>query len=278
MVLFSVCLAWVSSAQAQAGEPAAPTTAPEAKDRSSSHDAPPEENQAAETTGEAPLGLMRRFVGDQKEIWTSPARLRFSDTEWLVPLSGIAAGLFVTDRDFSKHLSHNPSTISNYKTLSDAGVATLAGGAAGMWLLGHVRHNEHWSETGFLAGEAALKLKEGCDLHAEAFSGAEFLHGPIAMVSPQYPVLLFMPTDAAAAGLQELASQLERKGATVLRTGNDGASELPALPADHPGTDAACLVQSFYGFLAHLAERRGAIPRKSPKISDTSSLVPDLYK
>jgi membrane-associated phospholipid phosphatase len=156
MVLFSVCLAWVSSAQAQAGEPAAPTTAPEAKDRSSSHDAPPEENQAAETTGEAPLGLMRRFVGDQKEIWTSPARLRFSDTEWLVPLSGIAAGLFVTDRDFNKHLSHNPSTISNYKNLSDAGVATLAGGAAGMWLLGHVRHNEHWSETGFLAGEAAL--------------------------------------------------------------------------------------------------------------------------
>ena len=156
MVLFSVCLAWVSSAQAQAGEPTAPTTAPEAKDRSSSHDAPPEENQAAETTGEAPLGLMRRFVGDQKEIWTSPARLRFSDTEWLVPLSGIAAGLFVTDRDFNKHLSHNPSTISNYKNLSDAGVATLAGGAAGMWLLGHVRHNEHWSETGFLAGEAAL--------------------------------------------------------------------------------------------------------------------------
>ena len=25
-----------------------------------------------------------------------------------------------------------------------------------MWVLGHVKHNEHWSETGFLAGEAAL--------------------------------------------------------------------------------------------------------------------------
>src|SRR5207302_9243090 len=25
-----------------------------------------------------------------------------------------------------------------------------------MWLLGHASHNEHWSETGFLAGEAAL--------------------------------------------------------------------------------------------------------------------------
>src|SRR5712664_3581845 len=101
-------------------------------------------------------GLGKRFLEDQKQIWTSPARLRFSDTEWLVPLSGITAGLFVTDRDFSKHLSQNPTTIRHYKTLSNAGVAALVGGAGGMWVLGHVKHNQHWSETGFLAGEAAL--------------------------------------------------------------------------------------------------------------------------
>jgi membrane-associated phospholipid phosphatase len=101
-------------------------------------------------------GLAKDFLRDQEEIWTSPARLRFSDTEWLVPFSGITAGLFVTDRDFSKHLSQNPTTISHYKTLSNAGVGALIGGAGGMWLLGHVSHNEHWSETGFLAGEAAL--------------------------------------------------------------------------------------------------------------------------
>src|SRR2546430_10496720 len=101
-------------------------------------------------------GLARSFLGDQEQIWKSPAKLRFSDTEWLVPLSGISAGLFVTDHDFSKHLSQNPSTISHYKTLSNAGVGALIGGAGGMWLLGHVSHHEHWSETGFLAGEAAL--------------------------------------------------------------------------------------------------------------------------
>jgi membrane-associated phospholipid phosphatase len=100
--------------------------------------------------------LASDFLVDQKQIWTSPAKLRLSDTEWLVPLSGITAGLFVTDRDFSKHLSQNPTTISHYKTLSNAGVGALIGGAGGMWLLGHVSHNEHWSETGFLAGEAAL--------------------------------------------------------------------------------------------------------------------------
>jgi hypothetical protein len=101
-------------------------------------------------------GLGKQFLLDQQQIWTSPAKLRFSDTQWLVPLSGIAAGLFVTDAEYSKHLSHSPSTISHYKTVSDAGIAALIGGAGGMWLLGHVKHNEHWSETGFLAGEAAL--------------------------------------------------------------------------------------------------------------------------
>jgi membrane-associated phospholipid phosphatase len=101
-------------------------------------------------------GLGKEFLIDQEQIWTSPAKIRFSDTQWLVPLSGITAGLFVTDSDFSRHLSKNPTTISHYKTLSNAGVGALIGGAGGMWLLGHVRHNEHWSETGFLAGEAAL--------------------------------------------------------------------------------------------------------------------------
>jgi hypothetical protein len=62
----------------------------------------------------------------------------------------------VTDREFSRHLSHNPTTINHYKSLSNAGLAALVGGAGGMWVMGHVSHNEHWSETGFLAGEAAL--------------------------------------------------------------------------------------------------------------------------
>jgi membrane-associated phospholipid phosphatase len=102
------------------------------------------------------VGLGKDFLGDQKQIWTSPARLRFSDANWLVPVSGFAAGLFVTDRDVSTHLSTDPKTISHYKTISTAGVAALAGGAAGMWLLSYGTHNEHWRETGLLAGEAAI--------------------------------------------------------------------------------------------------------------------------
>jgi membrane-associated phospholipid phosphatase len=101
-------------------------------------------------------GLGKEFLLDQEQIWTSPAKLRLSDVQWLVPLSGITAGLFVTDTDYSKHLSRSPTTIRHYSTISNAGIGALIGGAGGMWLLGHVKHNEHWSETGFLAGEAAL--------------------------------------------------------------------------------------------------------------------------
>jgi glucosamine--fructose-6-phosphate aminotransferase (isomerizing) len=71
---------------------------------------------------------------------------------------------------------------------------------------------------------------------------------------------------------RELAANLEHKGAIVLRTGRDGGFGLPVLPPDHPATDAACLVQSFYGFLGDLAERRGAdihAPRHLRKVTRT---------
>jgi membrane-associated phospholipid phosphatase len=101
-------------------------------------------------------GHIADFVADQKHIWTSPFRIRSSDATWLIPLSGITAGLFVTDREYSASLSRNPSTLSHYKTFSDAGVAALIGGSAGLYLFSFPTHNERWRETGFLAGEAAL--------------------------------------------------------------------------------------------------------------------------
>src|SRR6266851_5388094 len=155
-LLLSVGKVSVSYAQEQRTKPAASETASEKYNPSSKTDVPPDANAVTKASQGTRTGLVGRFVRDQREIWTSPARIRFSDTEWLVPLSGITAGLFVTDRDFSKHLSQSPTTITHYKTLSNAGVAALIGSASGMWLLGHVKHNDHWRETGFLAGEAAL--------------------------------------------------------------------------------------------------------------------------
>ncbi len=96
------------------------------------------------------------FFQDQKHIWTSPARTRLADATWLVPLGGLAAGLFATDRQYSASLRHDSTTLSHYRTVSNLGVASLVGAGAGLYLLSFPTHNEHWRETGFLAGEAAL--------------------------------------------------------------------------------------------------------------------------
>src|SRR5215467_11454629 len=66
--------------------------------------------------------VFSEFVGDQRQLWTSPARLRLSDSEWLVPLAGFSAALFASDAQFSRHLSSDPKTVNRYSKLSNAGI------------------------------------------------------------------------------------------------------------------------------------------------------------
>jgi glucosamine--fructose-6-phosphate aminotransferase (isomerizing) len=103
---------------------------------------------------------------------------------------------------------------------------------------------------------------------------------------------MFMPTDQAAAGMQQLAADLRRKGTALFTTepgsvpsratssfssgrggGDPGLSgRLPALASEHPETDAVCLVQSFYAMLIRLAERLGLDvdrPRHLQKVTRT---------
>jgi glutamine---fructose-6-phosphate transaminase (isomerizing) len=125
-----------------------------------------------------------------------------------------------------------------------------------------------------VAREAALKLKETCMLHAEAFSSAEFRHGPIALVSSTYPILVLAPTDEAGPGISDLIADLRRDGACVLITaaGERKTGVLPALAPEQPDADAICLIQSFYAFLVRLAQQRGADvdrPRHLQKVTRT---------
>jgi hypothetical protein len=70
-----------------------------------------EDEETSVTLPRTAGGLGERFLQDQQQIWTSPTRLRWADANWLLPLSGVSAGLFVTDADMSRHISHNPTTV-----------------------------------------------------------------------------------------------------------------------------------------------------------------------
>lgn len=111
-----------------------------------------------------------------------------------------------------------------------------------------------------IAREAALKLKELADLHAEAFSGAEFLHGPVALVEASYPLLMFVAPDATAPGLAQLAAELRGRGANLFCADPAREAGLPALLPDCPDADAICLIQSFYRMAVRLAAARGVDP------------------
>src|SRR5262249_32998863 len=123
-----------------------------------------------------------------------------------------------------------------------------------------------------IAREAALKLKEIYALHTDAFSAAEFQHGPIALVQPGYPVLMLVPADAAADGMRQLARDLALKQATLL-IADVMASSLPVLQPDQAETDAICLIQSFYAMMLVLADRLDIDvdkPRNLKKITRTT--------
>jgi glucosamine--fructose-6-phosphate aminotransferase (isomerizing) len=177
------------------------------------------------------------------------------------------AALWTEDRDMAASLDCLPGRLSEATRLEWGAALDNFGTATSLVTIGR-------GPTLAIAREASLKLKETCNLHAEAFSGAEFLHGPVALVDDDYPILMFLPTDAAQHGLGTLAANLRAKGASLFVTepGEVRPGRLPALAPRHPEADAICLIQSFYGLAVRLAQLRGIDvdrPRHLQKVTRT---------
>lgn len=126
-----------------------------------------------------------------------------------------------------------------------------------------------------IANECALKLKETCGLHAEAYSAAEVLHGPSAIVEAQFPVLALAVEDAAQAGVVQTAERLAAQGADVFVTGVEakGCVTLPSVGGLHPLVAPLVLAVGFYGFVEALARRRGFDPDTPPHLRKVTETV-----
>jgi glucosamine--fructose-6-phosphate aminotransferase (isomerizing) len=125
-----------------------------------------------------------------------------------------------------------------------------------------------------IAQESALKFKETCGIHAEAYSAAEVLHGPARIVEQGFPVLALASRDAGEAGVAEIADRLTRQGANVFATTErvTQATRLPFVGTGHPITDALPLIVSFYAFVEMLSRYRGFDPDHPPhlkKVTET---------
>ena len=124
-----------------------------------------------------------------------------------------------------------------------------------------------------IAAEMALKFKETCGIHAEAYSAAEVLHGPAALVQAHFPILGLAVEDAALGQVVATAERLAGQGADVFLTAPAaGVTALPVVTGVHPLTAPLVVAVSFYRFIEALARRRGFNPDTPPylrKVTET---------
>ncbi len=124
-----------------------------------------------------------------------------------------------------------------------------------------------------VALEAALKAREAARVRAEAWSAADFRHGPVTLAGPDLPLLAISAPGPAAADVAELAERLGRRGTPVVRLGAMPGAELPlpgGLPEPLATVPAAVRAQQL---ALALALRRGIDPDSPPGLAKVTRTV-----
>ena len=124
------------------------------------------------------------------------------------------------------------------------------------------------------AQEMALKFKETCGLHAEAFSAAEVRHGPMALAQNGFPVFVLSQDDETRPGIRELIDTFYANRAEVLLTGFEDprALNLPSAPS-HPALQPILFLQSFYRMAEALSRARGMNPDHPPHLNKVTETI-----
>ena len=126
-----------------------------------------------------------------------------------------------------------------------------------------------------VALEAALKAKETCGIHAEAFSLAEVMHGPIRLVHSGFPVLAFLNEDDAFAASKQAVDRLIGLGADVLTIGTKSAQHktIGITPTGHGLIDPLVDLGAYYSLIERVALARGLDPDKPMNLSKVTETV-----
>jgi glucosamine--fructose-6-phosphate aminotransferase (isomerizing) len=182
---------------------------------------------------------------------------------FVASLSGVARIVAEWSNDdlLRSELSHLPTLLRRAWALDWSALVEVLKGATDLYVIGR--------GIGFaIAQEAALKLKETSQLHAEAFSAAELRHGPMALVRGGFPTLIFGQSDEAAQNVAETAKRLVESGARVLLAGAEaeGATSLPII-SSAPLLEPILEIQSFYRAANALALARGLDPDHPPHLA-----------
>ena len=98
--------------------------------------------------------FLKHLVRDQKQFWTSPLHFQTKDLKWILPGAAVTAAFVATDSWWAKQVPVNH--VETSKKFSDYGAYSFIGLSGATFLLGQMTHDDHLSEAGLLAGEAAI--------------------------------------------------------------------------------------------------------------------------
>ncbi len=202
-------------------------------------------------------------------LHAGPERSVAATKTWIASVAAIAqlVAAWSGDGELDAALAALPALLERAWSLDWSAVADRLKDAHDLYVVGR--------GLGFgTAQEAALKLKETCGLHAEAFSAAEVRHGPMALVREDFPVLVFAQDDETMEGVAEAAESFVKAHASVMTAGVAcaGALVLPSLRA-HPVLQPILIAQSFYRAANALAFARGADPDRPPLLNKITETV-----
>jgi glucosamine--fructose-6-phosphate aminotransferase (isomerizing) len=117
-----------------------------------------------------------------------------------------------------------------------------------------------------ISREIALKLKEVCGIHAEAFSSAEFLHGPVTLVKNQFAIVDVTIEDESLSAHRSQIEDVCSRGAAIVQLHHRGvnadARVLPLL-----------VLQRFYLDVEVVARSRGINPDAPPGLNKVTKTV-----
>lgn len=176
---------------------------------------------------------------------------------YITSLTAVAhlVATYSSDSDFSDSLKTLPSKLKEACKLDWSQATTQLASSDDLLVVGR-------GLSYGIALEAALKFKETSSIHAEAFSSAELMHGPLALVRKRYPILVFSQDDETRSGVQTIVSALREKEARVFvaESGEPLAGRLPVVENIHPFLAPIAFIQRFYLMVNEIALSRGFDP------------------
>jgi len=120
-----------------------------------------------------------------------------------------------------------------------------------------------------VALEIALKLKETCAIHAEAYSIAEVMHGPLELLGKDFPIFALAPEDQALPFSLEAFKKIRATGADLLVAGSGGFA---IAETGEPLFDPISMAMTAYLSIERLAIALGRDPdrpRLLKKVTET---------